>query len=84
METDTAASSTRQEQVLHSLTPERLEVIRDLDHFAATEVRLRSCRLLLVRILGSCSRESPNAHAANQPAEASGEVLAATGPPSEP
>ena len=24
---------------MHSLTAERLEVVRDLDHFAATEVR---------------------------------------------
>jgi len=27
---------------MHSLTPERLEVVRDLDHFAATEARARA------------------------------------------
>jgi hypothetical protein len=29
---------------MHSLTPERLEVIRDLDHFAATEARRGAAR----------------------------------------
>jgi len=29
-------------QVTHSLTPARLEVVRDLDHFAATEARARA------------------------------------------
>jgi hypothetical protein len=28
-------------QVMHSLSPERLEIVRDLDHFAATEARER-------------------------------------------
>ena len=27
------------EQVMHSLSPEKLEIVRDLDHFAATEAR---------------------------------------------
>ena len=35
------AQLTRVAQVMHSLTSERLEVVRDLDHFAATEVRAR-------------------------------------------
>lgn len=72
-----------QESKAHSLTPERLEVIRDLDHFAANEVRLRSCPAHRSHTSTQLTPHPPRG-AAHQPSQARGQVLAAAGPPSEP